>query len=164
MTNDLRYVSSVIWNTNICSMLKQFVDFPQMINKYLPYETIIDATSDALQMIGIKCVGQNIFNTYKLERFCNNEHNGDSYSVRQLQRAIAPLSAKLWQRREVSLPSNLPGLQKVGKSKIVGQQCIWGQCPVNHSNKLYHQSCYRWKNNQMTLRISDIVVAVAAAV
>ncbi len=42
--------------------------------------------------------------------------------------------------------SLLPGLQKVGKNKTFGQQYVWGQDPVNRSNKQHCQSFQRRKN------------------
>jgi hypothetical protein len=56
------------------------------------------------------------------------------------------------------------GCKKLAKNNNVGQQSIWGQDPVNQSNKLNNQFYKRQKTVKMTKRTTDIMVAVATAV
>ncbi len=51
------------------------------------------------------------------------------------------------------------GCKKLAGNKNVGQQCIWGQDPVNQSNKLKTT-----KMAKMTKWTIDIMVAVATAI
>jgi hypothetical protein len=96
----------------------------------------------------------------KLERFHKNKCIEDSYSLSDSFRGqVTPISrlasragpttnhliyhhpnlSKIWRSRVFSAPHS-PGLQKVCRNITVGRRCIWGQDPVSHSNKLYHQS------------------------
>ncbi len=65
-----------------------------------------------------------------------------------------PLQSGLWRRRAF-LPPHAPGLQKVGKNKTVGRWYVWGQDPVKHSNKFYHQSCEGRKNAKIKKTTTD---------
>ncbi len=57
-----------------------------------------------------------------------------------------------------------PGLQKVGKNKIVGQQDVWDKNLSIIQTKYIIKAVKNVKNDQMRKRTVDIVVSVAAAV
>jgi hypothetical protein len=52
-------------------------------------------------------------------------------------------------------------LQKVAGNKKVCQQSIWGQDPVNQSNKLNHHILLKTKTAKITKQTTDIMVVVA---
>ncbi len=118
---------------------------------------------------------------YTLHRWRKNKYFGDGYSLSgsflartaQISRLTSSRSKRLRNRnllqsglwwRRIFLPLRAPGLQKVGGNKTVGRQYFWGQYHVDHSNKLYHQSCWRQKNAEMTKRTAEFMVAVVAAI